>query len=41
MGKMFAVVNFCGNLFLRIARKIAKILDPAKILCHMVTIFLK
>ena len=25
MGKMFAVINLCGNLFLRIAGKIAKI----------------
>ena len=34
---MFAVINFCGNLFLQIAGKTQK-LETAKISCHMVTI---
>ena len=36
---MFAVIFICGNLFLRIAGKTAKIakkLEPAKNLCHTV-----
>ena len=37
-GSVFAVIFICGNLFLRIAGKIAKIpkLEPAIILCHTV-----
>ena len=40
---MFAVTYICGNLFLRIAGKTAKMskkLEPAKILCHTVTCYL-
>ena len=37
-GSVFAVIFICGNLFLRIAGKIAKIpkLEPAIILCYTV-----
>ena len=41
MGKLFAVIFICGNLFLWIAEKTAKIakLEPAKISCHTVDYF--
>ena len=40
MGKMFALIFVSGNLFLRIAGKIAKLqkLEPPKISCHTVFI---
>ena len=35
MGKMFAVIFVCGNLFCGLLEKSQK-LEPAKILCHTV-----
>ena len=34
MGKIFAVINFCGNLFLQIAGKIAKIRTGKNLVPH-------